>query len=366
MRVACLTFHNSQNYGSVLQTYALQETVKGLGHDYHIIDYSTPEKRKFDSILGRNREMSLPHYLLKLASLPLNIHKQRRFADFSRMHLSITPRYSDYAELLELNDRYDRFICGSDQVWNAEMVRYDPSYFLTFVSDPDRKFAYAASFGVSSPSDRDLTFYSDMFSRFGLISVREKTGQDIIARCSKHKARLVLDPTLLLSTQQWNRVARYDYTSGQYILVYALRHDDSVQAFIRKLRLQTGLKVVYISRGVASILRDRAVAVPSPQQWLGLFQKAAYVVTTSFHGTAFSVNFNRPFFTFVKQDLGNTNSRIVDFLDLVGMKDRIYTTCPNGEVDLNTPDFSRANRVLLRKRDDSIRFLEEALSRGQR
>ena len=364
MKIACLTFHNSSNYGAVLQTYALQESVTSLGHNYYIINYSNSEKRKFDSIFGKNKESCMLIYLYKLISSPFNAYIKRKFIMFTDKYLNVTSLYRSHEELKTLNGNYDYFNCGSDQVWNAEMIRYDSAYFLSFVSNEEQRLSYAASFGKSIITEDEKAFYNKMLLNINRISVREISGKDIVKQCSGKDAQVVLDPTLLLNKDQWSKIAVVRKSTAPYILVYALRHDPIVQAFLRKLKRQTGFRIIYISRGLGSMLRDGATSIPSPEEWVGLFMNASYVVTTSFHGTAFSANFNRPFFSFIEGDKNtDTNSRIVHFLKLIGLSDRLYTACPVDQIDLTVPDFDQVNEILSAKRRESLQYLMDSLDK---
>ncbi len=362
MKIACITFHNSSNYGAVLQTYALKEYMTSLGHEYQIINYSNPEKLKFDSIFGRNKDLNFGGYLYKLISFPYNAYVKKKFILFSNKYLNITRMYHTHEELKTLNGEYDYFICGSDQVWNASMVRYDSAYFLSFVYNKAQKFSYAASFGKNTIAEKDVNFYSKMLSEIDRISVREKSGLNIVKKCSNKEAQVVLDPTLLLTSNQWGEIAVIPNVSKPYILAYVLRHDKVVQSFLDKLKKQTGMKVIYISRGFVSMLRDGATAIPSPEEWVGLFLNASYVVTTSFHGTAFSVNFNKPFFSFIQGDVNtDTNSRIVDFLESVELDNRIYTNSSDEKIDLIVPNFEKANKKLAKYRNESKQYIKDSL-----
>ena len=365
MKIGCLTFHNSSNYGSVLQTYALQQIVQSLGYEYEIIDYTTPEKFKFDSLLRKHKESSWKAYTYKLVSFTYNYFKKQKFVSFSNRYLKVAfPRYRDLKDLDNIKDTYDYYICGSDQVWNATMVRFDSAYFLSFVQNTNKKIAYAASFGRVETTNADCMFYKKQLATFEKISVREQSAQQTVLECANKKAELVLDPTLLLTSQQWSELSYGQKVSNEpYILTYCLSANSEMQAFIRKLSSQTGYKVIGISRGVIPMMKEGAYAIPSPLEFVSLFASASYIVTNSFHGTAFSTNLNRNFFTFIKGDKTSaTNSRIVDFLESVGLQDRLRTTCLSGIIELGSPNYRKVNVILDEKREKSVEFLKQALN----
>lgn len=364
MKLSCLTFHDSSNYGAVLQTYALQTFLTSMGHEYEVINYSNAEKRKFDSLTGRNRELSLPLYLYKLAELPLEAYKKQKFQSFSDRYLNKTPRFYTMEELRNYAKNRDAIVVGSDQVWNASMIRQDSAYFLKF-TEKRKKLSYAASLGVSKVTDSQRRFYEEMLADFDRIAVREQSGAKLIEEISGKAAEVVLDPTLLLTREDWGKICS-PVPDRPYIFAYILRHDPKVQDFLKKLQKQTGLPVRYVTRGYVSALRDGATCVPSPEEWVSQIMNAEYVVTTSFHGTAFSVNFKRTFFTFVDGDITNgTNSRQVDFLRSVGLESRLNPSYP-GEICLDAPDFSQVDTVLTRKREEARAYLEKALADVER
>lgn len=361
IKISCLTFHDSSNYGAVLQAYALQTYCTKLGHNYEIINYSNTEKHKFDSVFGRNKELPLFAYIYKLIQFPYHMYKKSKFKNFSNRYLNVSKQLINFEQLIDYGKTRDAIIAGSDQVWNISMIREDPAYFLAFTA-PEKRISYAASLGVSVLNKRQKDFYSNMLSDFTSISVREEAGKDIVLQTSGKDAQVVLDPTLLLLKEDWNKIA-VSKEKGKYIFAYILRHDSEIQKFLAKLKKQTGLPVIYVSRGYVSAVRDGATAVPSPERWVGLIMNAAYVVTTSFHGTAFSVNFHRNFYTFVKGKVTeDTNSRQVGLLKSLGLESRLNPNGP-GKICLEPPDFTKADQILASKRLEAKEFLEDALKK---
>jgi len=207
-------------------------------------------------------------------------------------------------------------------------------------------------------------FYQDQLKQFDKISLRERSGQQIVLECANKNAEVVVDPTILFTPQQWRALAngKSKIPSEPYILTYCLSNNPEMRMFINKLNTQTGYKVIAISRGIKSMITEQACAIPTPLEFVNLFANAAYVVTNSFHGTAFSCNLNCNFYSFISgTKMAGTNSRIVDFLEMLNLQDRIMTTCPHNDIDLSLPDFSEANKVLNSKRKESVEFLKKAM-----
>lgn len=362
MKIGCLTFHNSSNYGAVLQTYALQYAVKKMGYEYLILDYSNQEKKKFDSLLGKNDYLTTKAYLLKLFSLPYNLYKKHKFKRFSARYLNLSSRCKTRKDLLLIGNECDAYLCGSDQIWNLEMIRYDSAYFLDFVNVSKKRIAYAASCGISIISDKQKEFYQKYLPILDYISCREKAGLKIVGHCSQKKAKLVLDPTLLLTKDDWKNICFERVKDEKYILVYQLSKNEQMECFIERIKRQTGLKIIRISRNMFQMFRDCAFYIPSPEGFVDLFMHASYIVTNSFHGTAFSVNFNKCFFSFIRgNEEDRTNSRIAGFLETVGLKKRLYTDCP-AVLDMISPCFDQSNRILSELREDSINYLQKSIN----
>jgi len=364
MKIACLTFHNSTNYGSVLQVYALQEVIKNMGHEYEIINYTNFEKRKYDSIFGRNKDLKWKNYLIKLTSAPYKIIKLLKFKNFSNKYLNVSSYKNTNLEELEANSFiYDFIICGSDQIWNLDMIRFDSSYFLSFVKESNKKIAYAASIGKTQLTDKEETFFKDNLLGFNKISVREKNAANTIFRIKKQKVELVLDPTLLLTPKKWFELAKFcKILPFKYILLYSVSLHPDVNKFIKKLMKKTGFKLVVIPHHFTDLINNKKIRIPSPLEFVSLFINATYVVTTSFHGTAFSCNLNKTFFTFIKGSrYSSTNSRIADLLDMLHLENRLYDSYNSNEIDLTPPSFEIANAVLSRFRESSIEFLNKCI-----
>ncbi|NLU25323.1 MAG: polysaccharide pyruvyl transferase family protein [Clostridiales bacterium] len=365
VKIAGLTFHNSSNYGAVLQTFALQHAMEQLGYDYTIIDYANPEKYRFDSLLGKAKNVSLKNYLVKLYSLRYNYRRKRKFVAFSGKYLHITPkRYKNPEELREIGDAFDRYFCGSDQVWNAEMIRYDRSYFLDFVKDKTQTASYAASMGLGALTDRQKEFYSSVLPNVNQISVREPTAAQLISGLTGQTAQAVLDPTLLLTPKQWCSLFTCEVPKEPYIFTYCLRYQEEMAEFIRRLQEQTGLRVVGFQRGTSSLNLKHEIwnCLPSPEEFVSLIANARFVVTNSFHGTAFSSNLGRTFYTFVEgKGADGTNSRIYDYLHTIGLENRLYTACPEGTIDVGDIDYTTASQLLMRQRENAFAFIKSAV-----
>lgn len=343
-----------------MQTYALQTVLTDMGHEYEVINYSNKEKHKFDSLLRVPQGKSWKDHLLKLSDFPYLAYKKWLFFRFSNRYLHKTPRFYTMEQLRAYAAGRDAVLVGSDQVWNPSMVRYDPAYFLKF-TEPSKKIAYAASLGISSAAGAEQIFLQEMLSDFGPVAVREETGARLVEEITGKPAQVVLDPTLLLNREEWETICPPP-PQKPYIFAYILGSSPCAIGFLKKLQAQTGLEVRFVSQGWISALQDGATRVPSPAQWVTQMMHAEYVVTTSFHGTAFSVNFRRRFFSFVEGKYGEgQNSRLSDFLRWMGLENRLNPSM-EGDIPTTLPDYTKAEAILAEKRAEARAYLEQALA----
>lgn len=252
---------------------------------------------------------------------------------------------------------------GSDQVWNLNNVKVDYTYFLDFVKERKKKISYGASFGQEKLQTQYLEDVKCLFNDFSYISVREIQGQRLIKDLLGRDVSLVLDPTLLLTQEQWLHLSKQP-KERDYILVYLRESSSKVNQFVNILSEHTGLSVVKIIGSLRYHEKSKYKEIIDPCKWLGYFHNAKIVVTNSFHGIAFSINFRKPFF--VEPRFGSQeeyNSRIYSILEQFGLQDRIINESINFSRLLEI-DYKAIYKKLDEKRDDSIAFLEKALSDG--
>jgi len=261
--------------------------------------------------------------------------------------------------LKELNNDKDVFVCGSDIVWNPEYNRGLSAYYLDFAKK--YKFSYAASFGKSNFSEEDFPEIGRRLSSFNAISVREKKSEEIAQKSIDRDISVVVDPVLLLEKDEWSQIAEKDNKNVRYIFVYAVGMSKTLKAFVQKLREQTSLPVVWSAGNPKAVIEQGKLQVQTPQRWLQLIRDAEYVVTDSFHGTAFSVLFQRNVFTVVKGKVDEGfNIRMNDFLNSVGLSQRIFNAVPE-KIDCKAPDYSIVDSNLEKMKAHSLAFLRENL-----
>ncbi len=376
MRIGIITILKVGNYGAELQAYALQRELALLGFDAEIIDYlhyKHPDfvrTRRAHPLVkigmgNRLKEKLLPGVeRLRHMVQGDNGEPVRRCERFHRTHTRLSRRtYRSVDALYEAGHPYDVFMVGSDQVWNPRTnVSLEP-YFLTFAPSGKRTVAYASSFGVSSIPRHAEPLYVEWLKHIQYLSVREEQGVRIIRQLTGRTAEHVLDPTLLLGAAQWRRILEPSRIDVPYLLLYDVVRSPYAVDLAKHIAALRGWSVVRSSGGARA---GRAgvidVSDAGPAEFLGLFAQAAFVVTNSFHGTAFSVTFRKPFFTVVPQGKSNT-SRLHSFVKSVSLDDRLVpegAQFPAG--DSLALDFSKAHARLECLRAKSLAFLQKSLT----
>ena len=372
MKTGLVTFYHIHHYGAALQAAATERAVETLGHECEIIDYFVNQDNAlFRRPTGLGSAAADAHTALHYQALKT---RYERFEQFSRDHLRISAhRYLSAAELRQAQLPYDAILSGSDQIWNPKIFpngHFDPVFFGAF-SDR-RKIAYAPSFGIPKvPEDmeQELRSYLDAFSH---LSVRERQGQAIVTEVTGQTVPVVLDPTLLLTAEQWSAAAsrhmvaqggRQALTPQGYILCYCINRPGALAPYIQEFARRSGLPVVQLC-GIRQKVHPKARCIldAGPAEFLELFENAAFVFTNSFHGTVFSTQFRVPFFTAVSPaELADPeSSRTFSLLSRLGLSNRIVG---QGSTDaLETPvDWDAVEPRLLAARAASLEYLRAAL-----
>ena len=372
MKTGLVTFYHIHHYGAALQAAAMERAVETLGHECEIIDYFVNQDNAlFRRPTGLGSAAADAHTALHYQALKT---RYERFEQFSRDHLRISAhRYLSAAELRQAQLPYDAILSGSDQIWNPKIFpngHFDPVFFGAF-SDR-RKIAYAPSFGIPKvPEDMEQKLRSYL-GAFSHLSVRERQGQAIVTEVTGQTVPVVLDPTLLLTAEQWSAAAsrhmvaqggRQALTPQGYILCYCINRPGALAPYIQEFARRSGLPVVQLC-GIRQKVHPKARCIldAGPAEFLELFENAAFVFTNSFHGTVFSTQFRVPFFTAVSPaELADPeSSRTFSLLSRLGLSNRIVG---QGSTDaLETPvDWDAVEPRLLAARSASLEYLRAAL-----
>lgn len=351
MNTGILTFNDTLNFGAVLQAYALQQTLENFGYNAEIIRYTN------DYIENNEKHSSglSLHSIIKKIVMGAGLkRKEKAFRAFEDKYLHFGKEMKNNYEII--NQYYDKVITGSDQVWNMTLTDKDWHFFLDFVDERKKKISYAPSFGNVKFPKECYEKAAELIKDFHAVSVREQSGSDTIKKICGVDAKVVVDPTLLLSKSEWE--SRFDCNPGngeKYILVYFPHNKKLVFDFVKKLKNKTGLPVVYLSISPKIQTGVRTLYDSSPDEFIGWIKNAEYVVTGSFHGTAFSINLEKQFF----YEPTGEGSRIDNLVKYTGTHNRDLT-----KTDVNNIEYMDYNKIsskldVLRK--DSLDWLKNAL-----
>ena len=359
-RIGVITFHRAINYGAVLQAYALNESIQKLGYEPVTIDYkNTFIDKSYDYKLFNFKTMkSLITGILLYTRL---IKKKKSFEDFRAKYFNLDPITDLYSEKSIKHLRsYKSFITGSDQVWNYSMTEFDIAYFLDFVSDSQKKNSYAASFGFDHIPEEYTNKYKELLKRFNHISVREEQGVALIKKLLNRRAELVLDPTMLLSIDDWNKISRNYKDKKEYILIYQLVNSQTLIDFAVNLSKETNCEIIYINDALKKRIKATYVSGVGPQEFLGLLKNAKYIVTNSFHGVAFSITFNKLFFVEMLPPPAKVNSRLENILETFNLRSRQIIKGQNNKIHTDI-DYVAINEKLEFERQRSLNYLKRIL-----
>ena len=363
MKTGLVTFYHIHHYGALLQAYATERSVERCGSECEIVDYYVNQSNDlFRKPTGLGSAAADVHTALHYGPLK---DRYQRFEAFSGQYLRISGhRFESLEELKGAELPYDVILSGSDQIWNPKIFpdgRFDPVFFGAF--SRRRKIAYAPSFGIPHVPEGMEEELRGYLAEFSHVSVRERQGQAIVEEVAGRTVPVVLDPTLLLDREEWSAIARPPAEQG-YILCYCISKPGALAPYIHALAEKTGLPVVQLC-GIRQKVHPKAKCVldAGPAEFLGLFQNASYVCTNSFHGTVFSVQFQKPFFTAVAPSelAAPESSRTFSILSRLGLTERIIGK--GDSAGLEDPiDWATADRRLRDARESSMAYLRAALA----
>lgn len=350
MKLGIVTFINTINYGALLQAYALQEVIKKFGINAEIIQYTNEIIENKEKNKGKKSVKMLFKDFIMRRSIERKI---KFFEKYENSNINKGLKLANNT-IEKVNAEYDLFIAGSDQVWNMDITHEDWTYFLDFVSDDKKKISYAPSFGNTIFPKKDYAKAIEYLNSFKALSVREKLGQQLISKLIQKEVPVVLDPTLLLNKLEWEEKIKFQPPIKDYILVYFPHNKKLVFDFVKKLKDKYHLPVIYLSISPRVQLGVKTIYDASPDEFLGWIKNASYVVTGSFHGTAFSLNLEKQFFFEPSGD----GSRIDNLVKLTNVQNRSIL---EHKVMESTINFDNVKCLLENERIKSKKWLKEAL-----
>ena len=359
-KVGILTMHKVINFGSALQAYATQKFVEKSGYESELIDYLYPIRRKKKTI--KQRLISL---------MPSRRNKRKKFQEFWNRYFKTSKQSFAAPELLTAEScKYDIYLTGSDQVWNPLLKDEVYPFMFNFI-DGGKKLSFAASFSSGYIEEKERReMYSKLLSQYQYISVREASGIPLVKELTGKDASHVCDPTFLLDNSEWEEINNSCTLSINepyiliYILSYAYNPFPHVFDIIEKVRKELGYKVIFVDGSIKYTKKEgyRNIRGCGPADFLYLVRNAAFVITTSFHGTAFAINFRRPLLSVIQPDL-NKDSRMYSLLKMVGLESRavVYNQPFEFKKEEETIYTQEVNTRINKLVADSKAYLKESL-----
>lgn len=374
--VGIITYHAADNYGSVLQVYALSHY---LSEEFYancdIINYSSETQQKMYSIYFEENSIKaiLKNIYIFWVLKAKRIAKIHDFSEFRKKYLKMYPsETTSDIEKLELK-RYDLIVCGSDQIWNVRIGDYSPFYILKGIEGP-QKVSYAASMGgvdLNLTKAESHELYENLKS-FSDISVRENIAKKMLSECRLDNVRTDIDPTFLLTEDQWKRIMSPRIIEGEYIFFYSVHYDEESVKIAEWYGDRLNLPVIYLNTSWQSYFikggRLKSANTSRVEDFLSLVYYAKAVLSGSFHGTAFSMIFNRPFYR-IQRNKNNSavvDDRIRSLFDILEIRDREISTdnYKNKIEKLFDIEYQTINKNICKAQKKTMEYFSDIFARG--
>lgn len=365
MKVNVVTVLNTHNYGTMLQTIATKSLLEGFGMQVEFLDFCRKDQTT-EAIFKRRMEMSKNNSGFKKCILKCIIRieekkKHKVFRKFIENNVALTKRmYHSYEEVLSQIPQADVYCTGSDQMWNSGWNQgIEKTFFLDYVPDGKVRISFSTSIGKTDWEDNEREQVLPMLQRYDLITVREESARQLLDKCGI-AAQTVLDPTLMVDRLFWKSIVDKRTHKKPYLLVYKLHEQHGkvdFDKYVRKLAQEKNLDIISIQYNLSPCLKNpkETVFLPTVEKFLTLMYYADYIITDSFHGTAFSINFNKQFSVIYPEQY---STRIENILQLTGLTNR-HIDENTIEKRLDEINFDQANKILDREREKSTKpFLD--------
>lgn len=383
-KIGIITLHGYSNYGNKLQNYATQEVMKSLGTNpitiINNVSIKQDRKTKYinklknlnlktivNFIYRRVKKLRRQIYLTSKEKRTKSLTNDRivNFKKFTKNNINETDYIISEIDIpRNFHEKFDYLIVGSDQVWNPHYINNSSIYFLSFA--PKRKrIAYSASFGISVLPAQCNKSYGDRLSQFEHISVREEAGADIVRSLTGRDVKVLIDPTLMLDKKDWLKIARKSKykPSKPYLLTYFLGQvSEKIKNLINKLSTEYNLEIV-ILEDISSDIKNELRYTTDPGEFIDYINSADLILTDSFHGTVFSILFERPFIAFNRDDGKksiNMSSRLETLLSKFELEGREWKNVKNSGNYLDV-NFSQVPQTLEFERNKALDYLKNAL-----
>jgi hypothetical protein len=347
-----------KNYGAVLQAYALRRTIELMGYNAHVINYIHKKSVKTYHVFKYKWGFRGTIGNIKALQYMFAIKKSsRKFNEFKNRELSLTRPYTTLSQLQDNPPKHDLYISGSDQVWNPT-ISFDPAYYLQFGSEDVIRASYAASIGIKQIPKELRAEFIRRISQFDYISVRERTAKRTLAEFG-FEAKVALDPTLLLKKNYWNGISIKPKVEKPFILCYMVSTPTFAYDLIKRVKEVTGMPIYNIATSTFNRpLGDYQIWDAGPEEFLGYFQEASFVITSSFHGTILSLINEKPFISMLFKATG---SRVNDMLSNLGISNRAIENSDEFDKNFLSMDYTEISQKIEHLRSESLEILGDIL-----
>ena len=370
MKVSIITRHAIANYGSLLQSIATEKIFKKIGFDTEIINY-IPENEKIENLIDsyiKNSSFWNRNFVTRTTYKMLqknNIYTMNmKFKEFQKQFLNISDlEYNSKDDFKKNKPLADIYCTGSDQVWGAiGSAKYDENYFLDFLDKNDIAISYAASFGKDKICDELLKELPSLTRKYRGILVREDSAVNILEDSGIDNVEQVIDPTLFLNQEDWDNICiNKKMIDENYILIYQLHHNKNLEKYAKKVAKITGKKLVRINTSKYFKFKvGKFVYLPNPGEFLSYIKYADLVLTDSFHGTCFSIIYNKEFIDILP---GVTGTRITSLLKVFSLNDRLVKDYNDVSILQKRINYSDVNSKLKKEQSDSMKKLTKVIEK---
>ena len=377
-KIALVAPHIGTNYGTLLQAFSLAKVIQDLGYKCEYISYTPYYKktlwerfcRKIKPFFKNNRTGVTPDNEADDYSFwqKPEFADIRKYADeFAKTKIPYSSTIYTPKTISRCNKYYYKFIVGSDQTWSMERYFVEKGFnYLSFVNKHGKKYSYASSLGTIRLTEQHRTILIKYLNDFALLSCREKNNCDSLSELVGSPVELVVDPTMLFDKSFWLGFSTKIELPEKYVLAYILGNKANVSEFAANIGRKHGIPVYYILTRPDYLNKKFLLRDLSIEQWVYAIGNASFVVTDSFHGTLFSVNLNKQFYSFSKRANNNSflndNDRILDFLETVRLTNRFVSDDNQKQLyDDTLIDYDVINTFVASLRDKSMSFLEKIM-----
>jgi hypothetical protein len=364
-KVLLITFHASHNYGAILQAYALQQKILQMGANCETIDFRTKEEMAKNNVFRKTKAFNgnIKNILSAFYYLPLK-NKYKKFENFINTKMRLTSKqYKNVEELSKENLKADVFLTGSDQVWNYDISNKETAYFLSFTNS-GFKAAFSPSFGYATNlTDKTLIAKTTTYlNQYNLISVRDEAAADYVLKLTGKKPQITLDPTLLLPAADYDKIAAPQKYKFKYIFFYVVKNRKHFYDMAKKVSAFYKLPVIVstLSSQYDFSKNFKRDFNSGPQEFISLIKNAEMVLTSSYHGTIFSILYKKPFFTFD----GIKDARVSTLFAELGLQSRSLSM-DNLQAQLPKVydvDYNQVYDNLARSKQKSENYLKDVLA----